>query len=384
MHFGIVAGEASGDMLAAGLIAEIKKIHPDATFEGIAGPLMIEQGCKVLHPLEKLSVFGLVEVLKDLPELLAIRKDVRKHFIANPPDVFIGIDAPDFNFSLEEQLKQQGIKVAHYVAPTVWAWREYRVHKVKRAVDLLLCIFPFEEKYFAKFDMPAVYVGHPLAESIPFEIDQKKAREKLGLSKVENLVAILPGSRKSEVAMLGDAFLETAHICLQSHPRLHFVVPMATQKTRMIFEKQLAKHPELPITLVDGQSDVVLAACDVTLMASGTATLEALLYKRPMVIAYKVSGLTYWLVKTLKLMKISSFAMANLIAGKKIAPEFIQHDVVPKKMAKVVMNYLDNPEERRGLQIAFLEIHFKMRQNSSEKAAKAVLDLLELPLSQNA
>ena len=145
MHFGIVAGEASGDMLAAGLIAEIKKIHPDATFEGIAGPLMIEQGCKVLHPLEKLSVFGLVEVLKDLPELLAIRKDVRKHFIANPPDVFIGIDAPDFNFSLEEQLKQQGIKVAHYVAPTVWAWREYRVHKVKRAVDLLLCIFPFEE-----------------------------------------------------------------------------------------------------------------------------------------------------------------------------------------------------------------------------------------------
>jgi len=376
MRIGIVAGEASGDLLAADLIQAFKKIHPEAQFEGIAGPKMIAEGCKAIYPLEKLSVFGLFEVLKFLPELLKIRRNIRQHFIQNPPDVFIGVDAPDFNIGLETQLKKHGIKTVHYVAPTVWAWRQYRVHGIVRAVDLMLCIFPFEEDFFRRYNLKARYVGHPLAEKIPFEINQKKARETLGIDVDGEYIAILPGSRRSEVSMLGEPFIQAAHWCLQNHPRIRFLVPMATATTRGIFEKQLARHAELPIVLYDGQSETVLAACDVVMTASGTATLEALLYKRPMAIAYKVSWLTYWFVRLFKLVKISNFAMANLVAGKKIAPEFIQQDLVPEKIGRVLINYLENPSERRGLQTTFLEIHLKLKQNSSEKAAAWVLEVI--------
>jgi lipid-A-disaccharide synthase len=375
MRIGIVAGEASGDILAAGLIRAIKASCPDAEFEGIAGQLMMAEGCESLYPLEKLSVFGLFEVLKDLPELLKIRRDLCAHLLQDPPDLFIGIDAPDFNIGLETKLREQGIKTVHYVAPTVWAWRQYRVHGIARAVDLMLCIFPFEKKFFEKFNMHAEYVGHPLAQDIPLEIDRQTARKELGLDAEAEYLALLPGSRRSEVSTLGMAFLQTAEHCLRKRPDLKLIVPMATVKTREIFQAQLDTFDDLPLTIFDGQSDKVLAAADVVLTASGTATLEALLYKRPMVIAYKLSHLTYWVVKLLKLVKISNFAMANLVADKPLSPEYIQYEVIPENMAKSLLEYLENPEKMMQLQQDFLKVHENLRQNSSEIAAQFVLQL---------
>lgn len=288
MRIGIVAGEASGDLLGAGLIRAIKQRLPDAVIEGIAGPAMIAQGCTALFPAEKLAVMGFVEVLGRYRELHGIRTQLIRHFLDNPPDVFIGIDAPDFNLGLERVLKEAGIPTVHYVSPSVWAWRQWRLRKIALSTDLMLTLFPFEAAFYEAYHVPVRFVGHPLAEMIPDVPDLQAARIKLGLPVLGDIVALLPGSRMSEVNALGLTFIHAAQWCAQHRPGVHFLAPLATADTRELFEQLVKTHaPMLSITIIAGRSREVMAAADVVLLASGTATLEALLLKRPMVVAYR-------------------------------------------------------------------------------------------------
>ncbi len=381
LRVGIVAGEASGDLLAAGLIAAIKKRHPDAQFEGIAGPHMIEAGCRMLHPTEKLSVMGLFEVLERLPELLRIRKGVYRHFIDNPPDVFIGVDAPDFTIPLEGRLKQAGIRTVHYVSPTVWAWRQGRVKKIAGKMDLMLTLFPFEARFYEAHDLPVRFVGHPLADLIPIEGAAKTPalHEELGLAPGTCVIALLPGSRMSEVKRLARPFLAAARILWQHNPNTRFITPLPSAGVEHYFQAAMLAHaPDLPITIVRGRSREVMAAADAVLLASGTATLEATLLKKPMVMAYRLSHLTYWLVKALGLMKIERFAMPNLLTGEDVVEEFIQYDVTPERLAAAMMRLLEQtPEAHAAVEQRFTELHRTLRCNASEQAAEAVLSLLE-------
>ena len=377
LRIGIVANEASGDLLGASLMQALREQVPDVVFEGVGGPRMLEQGCRSLFPMERLSVMGLVEVLRHLPELLSIRRELTSHFLAEPPDIFIGIDAPDFNLGLETRLKQAGISTVHYVSPTVWAWRPGRVHKIREAVNLLLSLFPFEADFLEQHQVPVSYVGHPLADEIPMENDQAEARERLGLDHDAPVIAILPGSRMSEVRGLSKAFIETAQWCLERRPELRFVTPFVSANTRQAFEEQLrALAPNLRILLLDGNARDAIVSADVVLTASGTATLETLLLNRPMVVGYRVQWLTYWIVKGLNLVKVPYIAMANLLAGEGLAPEFIQDECRPENLGEALMAFLDSPERVASIREAYGRIHGDMRQDSSRKAAEVVLALV--------
>ncbi|HSO84219.1 lipid-A-disaccharide synthase [Thiocapsa sp.] len=377
LRIGIVANEASGDILGAALAREIRKRVPEVHFVGVAGPRMQEEGCETLFAMERLSVMGLMEVLGQLRELLGLRRELVRYFVENPPDVFIGVDAPDFNLGLERRLRRAGIRTVHMVSPTVWAWRPGRVKSIRRSVDLMLSVFPFEETFLREHGVPARYVGHPLADEIPVDIDRTGARRTLGLPQDGAIVALLPGSRMGEVERLAEPFIETAARCLAARPDLRFVVPLVNARLRERFSQALEKiAAKLPITLVDGRSREVLAAADVVLTASGTATLETLLTKRPMVVAYRVHPISYHLVKQLGLVKVPYIAMANLLAEKELAPEFIQDRCRADLLAPAVLAFLDDAERVAQIQAEYRRIHLWLRKDAAASAAQAVLDLV--------
>ena len=378
MRIGIVAGESSGDILGAGLIRAIRERRPDATFEGVAGPLMQAAGCKVLYPAETLSVMGLVEVLKHLPRLLKVRSHLKQHFLANPPDVFVGIDSPDFNLGLEEALRKQGIPTVHYVSPSIWAWRPKRVFKVGRAADLTLALLPFEPALYEKHGFKATFVGHPLADSVPARPDRRALREELHLPQDQPVLAILPGSRRSEVERLGPVFLATASWLSQKKPELRFVIPAATASLNQLLKRQIrALQPDLPVTLVEGRSHEVLGAADAVLLASGTAALEALLLRCPMVVAYKVSSLTYHLVMGLGLLKIKNVSLPNLLAERELVPEFMQAQADAEELGPAVLKLLDD-KQARETQLRGLEaLTGVLRVGADARAAEAVLALAD-------
>ncbi|MDF3936007.1 lipid-A-disaccharide synthase [Pseudomonas citronellolis] len=373
LRVALVAGEASGDILGAGLMQALRERHPDIEFIGVGGPRMQAQGLVSEFPMERLAVMGLVEVLGRLRELLKRRKDLIRTLIAARPDVFIGIDAPDFTLGVELKLRQAGIRTVHYVSPSVWAWRQKRVLKIKQACDLMLALFPFEAKFYEEHGVPVRFVGHPLANTIPLDADRAAARAQLGLPLAAEVVALLPGSRGGEVGKLGALFLDTAKRLLQQRPGLRFVLPCASPERRAQLE-QMLQGRQLPLLLLDGQSHEALAACDAVLIASGTATLEALLYKRPMVVAYKVAPLTYSILK--RLVKSPYVSLPNLLAGRLLAPELIQDAATSEALAQNLLPLLDDGSAQTE---SFDAIHRALRQDASAQAAEAVLALVEKP-----
>ena len=371
LRVALVAGEASGDILGSGLMQALKQRHPDIEFIGVGGPRMQAEGLQSHFPMERLAVMGLVEVLGRLRELLRRRKDLVQMLIAAKPDVFIGIDAPDFNLNIELTLRRAGIRTVHYVSPSVWAWRQKRVLKIKEACDLMLALFPFEARFYEEHAVPVRFVGHPLANTIPLEADRAGARERLGLPQGAGVVALLPGSRGGEVGKLGALFLDTAQRLLQDRPGLRFVLPCASPERRVQIEEMLAGR-DLPVQLLDGASHEALAACDAVLIASGTATLEALLYKRPMVVAYKVAPMTYRILK--RLVKSPYISLPNLLAGRLLVPELIQDAATPDALATTLLPLLDDGSVQTE---SFDAIHRALRQDASVQAAEAVLALVE-------
>lgn len=372
--FAMVAGEASGDILGAGLIKALKQQYPDARFVGIGGPKMIAEGFESLYPMDRLSVMGLVEVLGRLRELLKIRKQLFKTIKDLKPDAFIGIDAPDFNLGLEKKLKESGIKAIHYVSPSVWAWREKRVFKIKKSVDLVLCLFPFEVDFYKQYDVPAVCVGHTLADAIELKPDTLKARQQLGLNQEGPVLAILPGSRQGEVAKLGGVFLQTAELVAKQFPTIQFLIPAANDERKAQLAEMLEQQGMENVTLLDGQSREAMTAADTVLMASGTAALEGMLLKKPLVVSYIVAPLTFYLVS--KMLKQPFVSLPNLLAGKELVPEILQEDATPENLSKAVVHFLNTPKATEDLQDAFTALHESLRLDADQAAANAVSKLL--------
>lgn len=370
LRIALVAGEASGDILGAGLMRALKAQHPAVEFIGVGGPLMQAEGLTSYFPMERLAVMGLVEVLGRLRELLARRKKLIATLIAEKPDVFIGIDAPDFTLNIELKLRQAGIKTVHYVSPSVWAWRQKRVLKIREGCDLMLTLFPFEAKFYEEKGVPVRFVGHSLADAIPLEADRSAARAELGLPEDAPLVALMPGSRGGEVGRLGSLFLDTAERLRAMRPGVRFVMPCASPERRVQLEELLAGR-DLPVTLLDGRSHQALAACDAVLIASGTATLEALLYKRPMVVAYRLAPLTFWILK--RMVKSPYISLPNLLAQRLLVPELLQDDATPEALALTLSPLIDGGEEQTT---GFDQIHRTLRRDASNQAADAVLNLI--------
>ncbi|EIK59119.1 lipid-A-disaccharide synthase [Pseudomonas sp. B2021] len=369
LRIALVAGEASGDILGAGLMRALKAQHPAVEFIGVGGPLMQAEGLTSYFPMERLSVMGLVEVLGRLRELLARRKLLIKTLIEEKPDVFIGIDAPDFTLNIELKLRQAGIKTVHYVSPSVWAWRQKRVLKIREGCDLMLTLLPFEARFYEEKGVPVRFVGHTLADAIPLQADRTAARAELGLPDGP-LVALMPGSRGGEVGRLGALFFDAAERLQAQKPGIRFVLPCASPQRRAQIET-LLEGRNLPLTLLDGQSHLALAACDAVLIASGTATLEALLYKRPMVVAYRLAPLTFWILK--RMVKSPYISLPNLLAQRLLVPELLQDDATPEALAKTLLPLIDGGEEQtRG----FDDIHRTLRRDASNQAADAVLTLI--------
>ncbi|MBC3373844.1 lipid-A-disaccharide synthase [Pseudomonas sp. SWRI92] len=365
----LVAGEASGDILGAGLMRALKAQHPAVEFIGVGGPLMQAEGLTSYFPMERLSVMGLVEVLGRLRELLARRKKLIQALIEEKPDVFIGIDAPDFTLNIELKLRQAGIKTVHYVSPSVWAWRQKRVLKIREGCDLMLTLLPFEARFYEEKGVPVRFVGHTLADTIPLEADRVAARQALGLPDGP-LVALMPGSRGGEVSRLGGLFFDAAERLQAMRPGVRFVLPCASPQRRVQLEALLAGR-DLSVTLLDGQSHQALAACDAVLIASGTATLEALLFKRPMVVAYRLAPLTFWILK--RMVKSPYVSLPNLLAQRLLVPELLQDDATADALANTLLPLIDGGEEQtRG----FDEIHRTLRRDASNQAADAVLTLI--------
>jgi len=370
LRIALVAGEASGDILGAGLMQALKARHPQVEFIGVGGPRMEAEGLVSAFPMERLAVMGLVEVLGRLRELLARRKRLIRDLIEARPDVFIGIDAPDFNLTLELKLRQAGIRTVHYVSPSVWAWRQKRVLKIREACDLMLTLFPFEARFYLEHQVPVRFVGHPLANTIALQADRAAAREVLGLAQEDAVVALLPGSRGGEVARLGALFLDAAERLRALRPGVQFVLPCANAERRAQLEAMLAGR-DLPLRLLDGRSHEALAACDAVLIASGTATLEALLHKRPMVVAYKVAPLTYRILR--RLVKSPYISLPNLLAERMLVPELIQDAATPDALAQALAPLLeDGAVQTEGFDV----IHRALRQDASQQAADAVLKLV--------
>ncbi len=374
LRIGLIAGEASGDILGEGLIKALKIHYPDAVFEGIAGPKMIKQGCKALHPLEALSVMGFVEVLGKLRSILSIRKSIINHFIANPPDIFIGIDATDFNITVELKLKEKNIKTIHYVSPSVWAWKQWRIHKIAKATDLVLAFLPFEKAFYDKFNVPCQFVGHTLADQLPLLPEKAAARSSLGLAEQDKLLAVLPGSRKAEVEMLGPIFLQSAALISKQYPDLKFIVPMVNEARKEQFLAQKQQYaPDLPLIVFDGQASAVLQSADTVLLASGTAALEAMLAKAPMVVAYRVKPLTYVIAKALSNIKYTS--LPNLIADREVVKELSQQNCTVEKIVEELNRLLG--QDNSDMINTFTELHQLIKCDADSQAAQAVVNLLE-------
>lgn len=373
---GMVAGEASGDLLGSHLMAALQKKMPGIKFIGIGGPKMQAAGMEILFPMEKLAVRGYIEVLRHFFEIVDIRIQLRTHFISHPPDLFIGIDAPDFNLDLELALKNCGIPTVHYVSPSIWAWRGERIHKIKRAVSHMLALFPFEVPLYEKVGVPVTYVGHPLADMLPVVPDRTAMREQMHIPLQQKVFALLPGSRQSEVKFLAKTFIETAKIILQKFPEAKFLVPLASRETRNIFEVALyqCKVESLPITLLFGHAHEAMIAADGVLVASGTATLEAALLKRPMVITYKMSGLTFWLMKRKKLQPY--VGLPNVLAGKFVVPEILQDDATPENLAQALLELMGDKKAMEELEAQFTAMHLQLKQDTAQKAAQALLPYL--------
>lgn len=372
IRIGVVAGEASGDLLGSHLIQALKKRHTDIEFVGIAGPKMMAEGAISLFPMERLSVRGYIEVIRHLFGLLRLRRRLLNYFLDNPIDLFIGVDAPDFNFWLEKKLKNKGIQTIHYVSPSIWAWRKGRIHHIKRCVSHILALFPFEPEIYEKTGIPVTYVGHPLADILPMEPDTNAARESLKLKSSAIVIAMLPGSRQGEVKQHAALFVKTAKIIYASHPNAHFLVPLITRETRQIFELAIFHEPEsLPIQILFGHAHDAMEAADAIIVASGTATLEAALLKKPMVITYRMSNLSW---KILKRMRLQPFVgLPNILAGKFVVPELLQDDATPEKLADATIKLLNDVSYSTQIKEEFTKIHHSLRQNTAEKAASAVL-----------
>ncbi|MGD9590927.1 MAG: lipid-A-disaccharide synthase [Candidatus Berkiella sp.] len=375
MKIGLVAVEESGDILGANLMAALQKRYPDATFEGIGGKRMIERGFVSLYPLERLSVMGLIEPLKRLFEILNIRKGLKNHFLRTKPAIVIGIDGPDFNLSLERTLKNHGLKTVHYVSPTVWAWRKGRIHTIKKAVDLVLTLFPFETKIYQDNAIPVCFVGHTLADSIPMHSDKTAARLKLGLPADGKIVAILPGSRRQELNFLASPFLQTAAILHQKDPSITFISACANEARQAQLQEIMRLENAPPVKLFQDQATLVMAAADAIILASGTASLQAMLVKRPTIIAYKMKPWVFAIAK--RLVKVPFIGLPNLLANKMVMPEYIQSEVKPQEMAEQIMTYLSNPELQQGLTKTYEEIHHLIKQDAGETAANAISQLLK-------
>lgn len=374
-RIGIIAGEASGDILGAGLIRKIKKIIPNVIFEGVAGPRMEKEGCVALFSIEKLACAGFVEPIKRLPELIKIRHQLKKHFLLNKIDLFIGIDSPDFNLGLERKLKEAGIPVVHYVSPSVWAWRQRRIYKIKKSVDLMLTLFPFEADFYQQHHVPVKFVGHPLANEIPLEVDQKAARKKLELDYNKKILAILPGSRKMEIKQMADIFIQTAQRCKKEESDLEIITAMFNEEKAEQFKTILKKvAPDFSVQIFVGNSREVMIAADVLLLAAGTVTLEAMLLKKPMVVAYHMAWLNYFIVK--RLVRVNYFSLPNIIANKTLVPEYLQEETTPEILSDTVLKQLNNEKYKRYLKEEFLKLHQLLRKNADVEAAKAVAELL--------
>ena len=376
----IIAGEVSGDILGAGLIHALKARYPHAKFIGIGGERMIAEGFETLFDMDELSVMGLVEVLKHLPRLLKIRRSIIEQLSALKPDVFIGIDAPDFNLDVELKLKQQGIKTIHYVSPSVWAWRQKRVYKIAAATNLVLAFLPFEKAFYDRFNVPCRFIGHTMADAIPLKPNRDEACQLLNLEPAQRYVAMLVGSRGSEVEFLSEPFLQTAQLLHQRYPDVKFLVPLINQKRRQQFEQIKQRvAPELDMILLDGNARAAMITAEATLLASGTAALEAMLCKSPMVVGYRMKPFTYFLAK--RLVKTKYVSLPNLLADEMLVPELIQEDCNPTKLAEKLSQYLSEDksavQNRHVLLQRFAELHQMIQCNADQQAAQAVIDLLE-------
>ena len=372
LRIGIVAGEASGDMLGGLLMQALKNKRSDIEFVGIAGPKMMREGAQSLFPIERLSVRGYLEVIKHAFGLMRIRQQLIKHFLDHRVDIFIGIDAPDFNFYIEKRLKKQGIKTIHYVSPSIWAWRKNRLNKIKRAVSHILTLFPFESALYQEAGVPVSYVGHPLADALPMQPDTAAARATLRLKPSDLVVAMLPGSRQSEVQQHAALFIQTAKKLHADYPNALFLVPFVTRESKQIFELALFhEHEPLPIQILFGHAHDAMQASDVVIVASGTATLEATLLKKPMVITYRMPILSWWILKRMLLQPY--VGLPNVLAGKFIVPELLQHDATPEKLAQAAIKLISDTLAIEEMKAEFNKIHISLKQNNAEKASNMIL-----------
>ena len=376
MRIALVAGEASGDLLGAGLLHQLKQRFPAAEFAGVGGPRMRAEGMQVWHESDELAVMGLAEVLRHLPRLLRLRKTLHARLLEWKPDVFIGIDAPDFNLGLEKKLKRAGLRTVHYVSPSIWAWRQGRAKKIGDSADLVLCLFPMEPPIYERHGVNARFIGHPLADSFPLHPDRAAAREALALPPDTPVLALLPGSRLGEIRRLLPVFLQAARLLAESKPGVRVVIPAANARCRAEIETQLRATPLPGALLIDGQADRAMIASEVVLLASGTATLEAMLAKRPMVVAYRISALTYRIVMGLGMMKVNRYSLPNVLANEPVVPELMQGDCTADNLVAALMRWFDDDEARATLEPRFLAIHEKLRRNASAQAADAIAALL--------
>lgn len=372
---GLVAGEPSGDILGASLMRALKALQPGVRFTGVGGPLMAAEGLESLFPLDRLAVMGVVDVVKNLPDLLKARRQVVDHMLSQQPDVFVGIDAPDFTIPIEAKLKKSGITTLHYVSPSVWAWRQKRVFKIAAATHNVLCLLPFEKQFYDRFHVPATFVGHTLADDIPLENDRQQACQRLGLDPHERFVGLLPGSRRTEVGLLAPDFLAAAKRIHKEKPEVKFLVPVVNEARLQQWQEAVAaaQAEELPIKVVEQQSRDVMLASEAVILASGTVALEAMLLHRPMVVAYKFSTLNYQLLRWL--IKLDYFSLPNLLAGEALVPELLQQQVSGENLANLTLNYLENPPVAMLEQ--FRQLHRSLQLDAASTAAKAVLDTFQ-------
>jgi lipid-A-disaccharide synthase len=396
MNIGIVAGESSGDTLGAALIQALRAKIPNVKCFGVAGPKMIAAGCEAWASADELAVMGLAEIVHHLPRLLRLRKSLLARFAAARPDVFVGIDSPEFNLGMAKRLKQRGLRTVQYVSPQVWAWRQGRVRTIGKSCDLVLCLLPFETDFYAQHGVRAVFVGHPLADQIPLEVDRSEARRALGIDDDAKVIALLPGSRMGEVERLGADFAAAAAWIAERNPLTRFIAPMASPRVRDAFERQIAAlglgaassasvgastpvaraHGVPAITLLDGQAQRALAASDGVIVASGTATLETLLTGRPMVVAYRLSAMTAFLLRSLGLVKVPYFSQPNLLVGRRLVPEFFQEEVSGAALGAALLHEIENPQHVAELTREFRTVHEVLRRGGAERAASAIQDLV--------
>jgi len=374
LRVGLVAGESSGDTLGAALIHALRSQLPNVECFGVAGPKMIAAGCEAWASADELAVMGLAEIVRHLPRLLRLRKSLLERFTAARPDVFVGIDSPEFNLGMAKRLKQRGLKTVQYVSPQVWAWRQGRVRTIGKACDLVLCLLPFETDFYAEYGVRAVFVGHPLADQIPLEVDRREARRALGIESDATVVALLPGSRMGEVERLAADFAAAASWIAERRPDVRFIAPMASARVRIAFERHVMTLGAPTVTLLDGQAQRALAASDGVIVASGTATLETLLSGRPMVVAYRFSAMTAFLLRTLRLVKVPYFSQPNLLVGRRLVPEFLQEEVSGAALGAALLHEIEDPQHVGELTREFRTVHEVLRCGGADRAATAILE----------